>query len=334
MNKERKIEETISKVFKALAEAPRDTSGAAWMTGNQLQEVTNLSPMEINDAASILGQQGYVEVGETYGVAPFDFNVLTLNAEGRLEFERRRSQEVPKTEQVKEIHGEWDLFICHASEDKEEVVRPLAEALIDAGFEVWYDEFTLTIGDSLRRSIDKGLAQSKFGLAVLSPDFFKKEWPQRELDGLAAREHDGRKVILPVWHKVNREYVLKFSPILADRLAVSTKEGIGKVVEEVLRAVKPSKAKQKVTPRKTEEESGIGRLDHVISFLRHKSRGSIIKTVKKMEFNNLKQMFLDVLDAIAFFDLRESQINLGVFNFIQLAILERNRRELSYSRNF
>ncbi len=59
----------------------------------------------------------------------------------------------------------YDVFISHASEDKDEVVRPLATALQRSGLKVWYDEFELRIGDSLRRKIDQGLAGSRFGLS-------------------------------------------------------------------------------------------------------------------------------------------------------------------------
>lgn len=97
-----------------------------------------------------------------------------------------------------------DLFISHASEDKDELVRPLVEELQKLGIDVWYDEFTLKIGDSLRRSIDKGLANAKYGVVVLSSSFFKKNWPQYELDGMVAREMEGTKVILPIWHKVTK----------------------------------------------------------------------------------------------------------------------------------
>ena len=111
---------------------------------------------------------------------------------------------------------QWDLFICHASEDKENFVRLLAEALREKKLEVWYDDFTLKMGDSLRRSIDKGLASSRYGVVVLSPAFFAKQWPQWELDGLVAREiKDGKKVILPVWHNVAHDDVFKHSPSLA-----------------------------------------------------------------------------------------------------------------------
>lgn len=50
---------------------------------------------------------------------------------------------------------ESDVFVSHASEDKEAVVRPLAQAIRDAALQVWFDEFELRIGDSLRRKIDK-----------------------------------------------------------------------------------------------------------------------------------------------------------------------------------
>ncbi|MEX1028877.1 MAG: toll/interleukin-1 receptor domain-containing protein, partial [Paenibacillaceae bacterium] len=65
------------------------------------------------------------------------------------------------------------MFISHASEDKKGFVRPLAKKLKEAHVEVWYDEFSLMPGDSLRRSIDKGLTQSRFGIVVLSDAFFK-----------------------------------------------------------------------------------------------------------------------------------------------------------------
>ena len=74
----------------------------------------------------------------------------------------------------------YDAFICHASEDKEAVVSSLARALANAGLSIWYDEFSLKLGDSLRRSIERGLAQSRYGIVIISPHFFEKEWPQVE----------------------------------------------------------------------------------------------------------------------------------------------------------
>jgi ankyrin repeat protein len=146
----------------------------------------------------------------------------------------------------------WDVFISHATEDKEHVARPLAAALTNAGLSVWYDEFTLTLGDSLSRSIDRGLADTRYGIVILSPAFFAKAWPQRELDGLTTREVSTGKVILPVWHHVNRAQVERFSPILADRVAVSTDKGLEPVVQEIQRAIKktPAETRSIVAPRR------------------------------------------------------------------------------------
>lgn len=117
----------------------------------------------------------------------------------------------------------YDAFISHASEDKAALVRPLAVALARMDFRIWYDEFELRVGDSLRQSVDRGLINSRYGIVVLSPAFFAKNWPQYELNGLTACELEGHKVILPVWHNVTKQDVLRFSPPLADKVAAVTK---------------------------------------------------------------------------------------------------------------
>jgi hypothetical protein len=136
------------------------------------------------------------------------------------------------------IRVPWDVFISHASEDKEEVARPLAALLREAGLEVWLDENELTLGDSLSRKIDHGLAQSRYGAVILSKHFFNKAWPPLELSGLVAKQVDGEKVILPVWHGIDREFVLRYSPTLADTLAVNTNEGLDAVAKKIVEAVR------------------------------------------------------------------------------------------------
>lgn len=116
----------------------------------------------------------------------------------------------------------FDVFISHASEDKADVVRPLALALQNSGLSVWYDEFELKIGDSLRRKIDRGLSKSKFGIVVLSQAFFGRGWPEYELDGLVMRANSGEQILLPIWHNVSKKEVMAYSPSLADRLARTT----------------------------------------------------------------------------------------------------------------
>ncbi len=133
----------------------------------------------------------------------------------------------------------WDVFICHASEDKEAIAKPLVAALVKAGLRVWYDDLTLALGDSLSRAIEQGLSASQFGVVILSPHFFAKKWPQRELNGLVAQEEHRDKVILPVWHGVTHEDVVRFSPSLADKIAVSTDQGVPAVVDKILRVIRP-----------------------------------------------------------------------------------------------
>ena len=118
----------------------------------------------------------------------------------------------------------YDVFISHATEDKDAVARPLAICLVSHGLRVWYDEFELRIGDSIRRKIDQGLARSRFGVIVISPSFFAKNWPQYELDGLVTREMTGEQVILPLWHQISKREVIDHSPSLADKVARSTSD--------------------------------------------------------------------------------------------------------------
>jgi hypothetical protein len=116
---------------------------------------------------------------------------------------------------------EWDAFISHASEDKDDFVRPLAKTLAQLGVKVWYDEFTLKVGDSLSRSIDEGLAGSRYGIVVISPSFIQKKWPERELRGLVQREVlEEEKLILPIWFGVTQQEVVGFSPTLSDAYAL------------------------------------------------------------------------------------------------------------------
>lgn len=129
-----------------------------------------------------------------------------------------------------------DFFISHASEDKDEFVRALATALRTKGANVWYDEFALKVGDSLRRNIDRGLAGARFGVVVLSAHFFAKEWPNKELDGLFAREVQGESRILPIWHKVSKDEVARYSPMVADKVALNTSlKSVDEIVAELVR---------------------------------------------------------------------------------------------------
>jgi hypothetical protein len=137
---------------------------------------------------------------------------------------------------------EYDAFICHASEDKAGVVDPLVDWLEQRGLEVWLDRMQIVIGDSLARKIDEGPARSRFGAVVISPSVLSKEsdWVRRELDALAAREaQEGQVVVLPIWHEVGHQQVLRYSPTLASKLAAGTADGLEVVADMILRRCRP-----------------------------------------------------------------------------------------------
>ena len=139
----------------------------------------------------------------------------------------------------------YDVFISHASEDKDAIARPLADALRAQGHTVFFDEYELNVGDSLRRELDRGLREARRGVVILSKAFFAKEWPQRELDALTAREASSRgSLIIPVWHEVSADEVQRYSPTLADRLAIDASRGLDAVVNGIERTLDRSAAAQ------------------------------------------------------------------------------------------
>jgi hypothetical protein len=132
----------------------------------------------------------------------------------------------------------FDVFISHAFEDKEAIARPLAVALEERDLTVWYDEYQLRIGDSLRRQIDAGIARSRFGVVVVSHHFFAKGWPQYELDGLVTMANSDKQVILPIWHDISKDEVIAHSPSLADKVALRTSDhSVEDIADEIAAAI-------------------------------------------------------------------------------------------------
>lgn len=131
----------------------------------------------------------------------------------------------------------WDVFISHGSADKAEIAIPLAKLLTAAGLKLWIDRHEIRLGDSLREKIDEGLAESSYGVVILSPAFFRRRWTRQELNGLVAVEEDGTTRILPVWHKITKEQLAAYSPILADRMSVDTSQGLRAVASAVIDVV-------------------------------------------------------------------------------------------------
>jgi hypothetical protein len=128
----------------------------------------------------------------------------------------------------------WDVFISYASEDKEDVARPLAHYLDGQGLRVWFDEFQLEVGNSLTEAISVGLSNSDYGLVIVSPAFMRKKWTLNELGALFALEDPSRGRILPIWHHVSEIEVATFNPALADRVALKTSAGFDNLTSALM----------------------------------------------------------------------------------------------------
>ena len=119
---------------------------------------------------------------------------------------------------------EYDVFVSHAWEDKKEFVDELVDELKKAGLKVWYDTSRIKWGDSMRQKIDEGLSHSRFGIVVLSPNYIapEKYWTKAELDGLFQLESVNGKTLLPIWHNLTKTQVMNYSPIIANKKAMTT----------------------------------------------------------------------------------------------------------------
>lgn len=127
----------------------------------------------------------------------------------------------------------YDLFISHASQDKDSFVRELAKLLNREGFRVFYDEISIGIGESIRSSIDGGLAQSSSAVVVISRDFLDRPWPRAELDAILNLAISTSRRLIPIWLNVTYDDVAKASPILADRKAILYNNSIPEIVTQI-----------------------------------------------------------------------------------------------------
>ena len=131
----------------------------------------------------------------------------------------------------------WDMFVSHASDDKSELVRPLVQELVGRGLSVWFDELSLRAGDRLSESIDRGLAESSHAVVVLSPAYLRKDWTRHELAGLLQRFIARRMTLIPIWHRINHDEVIRFSPSIADVVALRSEQGVPWLVQRIVERV-------------------------------------------------------------------------------------------------
>jgi hypothetical protein len=137
-------------------------------------------------------------------------------------------------------------FISHDSRDKATVAEPIAIGLAKMMCPVWYDEFSLRVGDSLRESIERGIKETPVAVLILSKNFFSNAgWTKAEFDSIYTKEIlEHKNVMLPVWAGVTKREVYEYSPRLADRKAVSIDVGIDEVVRQLYLAIEAHRIDQ------------------------------------------------------------------------------------------
>jgi len=143
---------------------------------------------------------------------------------------------------------EYDVFVSHAFEDKESFVDESVSEMKKAGFKVWYDTQRLQWGDSMRERIDSGLKKSRYGVVVLSPNYIAehKYWTKIELNALFQLETVNGKMILPIRHDLTKKQVMEYSPMIADRKAMTTASMTAEEIADELKTL--------FSVSKTEEE--------------------------------------------------------------------------------
>ncbi|RFZ81861.1 toll/interleukin-1 receptor domain-containing protein [Mucilaginibacter terrenus] len=122
-----------------------------------------------------------------------------------------------------------DIFLCHAWDDRQGAAKELHDLLESLGVRVWFSEKDVGLGVPLLRAIDKGLANSKVGIVLVTPALLrrlpKEGIADKELSALLATER-----LVPVVHQTTYEALREISPLLASRSGLSTAE---ETMEEV-----------------------------------------------------------------------------------------------------
>ncbi|MCY4071682.1 MAG: toll/interleukin-1 receptor domain-containing protein [Chloroflexi bacterium] len=140
---------------------------------------------------------------------------------------------------IRKDEYQYDVFLSHASEDKDDVARPLAVLLQERGLRVWYDEFELKIGDNLVAKLNAGISGSRFGILVLSKDFFGKDWTKYELDALENLAVTEDRILFPIWHNITGHEVRAYRASLANIVARSTAtHNIEEIADEILAVIR------------------------------------------------------------------------------------------------
>lgn len=208
------------------------------------------------------------------------------------------------------LNEQYDVFISYAFEDKESFVQPLVQRLLAYGIQPWYDDFSLQVGDSLSRSIDKGLNNTEFGVVVFSEAFFLKKWPEYELQGLITREMDSESKILPVWYGISKSELSKYSPSLANIVALDYQNNnLDDIAREIVRVIRPDIIRSfdrinlanNILGESSENYLDIEKhIDNILPPLTPTGKRSGLTDDFRLRVRLIRSSFLDVFNSLSF----------------------------------
>lgn len=128
-------------------------------------------------------------------------------------------------------------FISHDFKDKDSLVRELANEMRSLNCPVWYDEYTLQLGDNLKDKIDEGINNSKYSIVILSKNYISNTtWANYEFNKIFKNENN---ILLPVWHGVGKDEVENFASDLSLIFGASTcNKSIKDLAKELVSKIK------------------------------------------------------------------------------------------------
>lgn len=185
-------------------------------------------PFEV--LAKFYGESEYISSNEMNSSSRiFIYSESDLTSNEKLElrkYARNLSHELQfRSMEYSNVRGSHEsplAFISHDWNDKDEIAKPIAMELQRLLCPVWYDEFSLNVGNNLRDSIEKGLKECKKCILVISPNFISNEgWTKTEFDSIFTRQIlENQKLVLPVWYNVTKQQVYEYSPSLLNIFAL------------------------------------------------------------------------------------------------------------------
>lgn len=153
------------------------------------------------------------------------------------EYETLKPVHEQAVKQAEKYPDKRDIFLCHAWGDRTTTAKELHDALEQQGLSVWFSEKDIKLGTSLTRSIDKGLKDSRVGLILVTPAFYRSidaaGIAEQELSALLRTDR-----VFPVVHNTDYEELAEMSPLLASRSGLSTEgSSLKEVAEKIAEAV-------------------------------------------------------------------------------------------------